>query len=165
MASKKVDRSRDVSGRAKVSPSARLAAFLARYTPEVAAVATGALAKMRKRLPGAVQLVYDNYNALVIVFGPSERASEAILSIALYPRWVTLFFARGAALPDPENLLKGSGTTIRHVVLGSAKDLDRPAIRALIGHAVAGSKPLDPKARGRLVVKSVSARQRPRRPA
>jgi hypothetical protein len=147
------------------SPNVQLSAFLARYAPEVAAVAKAALAKLRKRLPGAVQLVYDNYNALVIAFGPSERAAELILSIALYPRWVTLFFARGAALPDPERLLKGSGTTIRHVVLGSAKDLDKPSVRALIAHAVERSKPLDPRGRGRLVIRSVSAKQRPRRPS
>jgi hypothetical protein len=147
------------------SPSAQLSGFLARYTPEVAAVAKAALAKLRRRLPGAIQLVYDNYNALVVVFGPSERTSEAILSIALYPRWVTLFFARGAALPDPDKLLKGSGTTIRHVVLANARDLDTPAVRALIDHAVERSKPLDPKGRGRLVIRSVSAKQRPRRPS
>ena len=146
------------------APAAQLERFLARYASEVVAVAKASLAKIRKRLPGAVQLVYDNYNALVIAFGPSERASELILSIALYPRWVTLFFARGAALPDPEKLLKGSGTTIRHLVLGSARDLDKPAVRALITHAVDRSKPLDPKGRGRLVIKSVSAKQRPRRP-
>ncbi len=40
---------------------------------------------MRSYLPGATELVYDNYNALAIGFGPSERASEAIFSIALYP--------------------------------------------------------------------------------
>src|ERR1039458_9537409 len=65
------------------------------------------------RLPGAVQLVYDNYNALVIGFGPSERASEASFSIVLYPRWVTLFFLQGAGLPDPRRLLKGSGKVVR----------------------------------------------------
>lgn len=148
-----------------MTPAAQLERFLARYEPGIAAVAKASLAKLRKRLPGAVQLVYDNYNALVIAFGPSERASELILSIALYPRWVTLFLARGAVLPDPENLLKGSGTTIRHVVLESARDLDKPAVRALIAHAVELSKPLDPRGRGRLVIKSVSAKQRPRRPA
>ena len=42
--------------------------FLAKYTPEIRRVARAALAKMRKRLPGAVHLVYDNYNALVITF-------------------------------------------------------------------------------------------------
>ena len=83
------------------APEIQLDAFLDKYTPPVATLARACLAKMRARLPGAVQLVYDNYNALAIGFGPSERASEAIFSIALYPRWVTLFFLQGAALPDP----------------------------------------------------------------
>ena len=74
------------------APEIQLDAFLDKYTPAVATLARACLAKMRARLPGAVQLVYDNYNALAIGFGPSERASEAIFSIALYPRWVTLFF-------------------------------------------------------------------------
>ena len=75
------------SARKDDSPEIQLDAFLDKYTPAVAMLARACLAKMRARLPGAVQLVYDNYNALAIGFGPSERASEAIFSIALYPRW------------------------------------------------------------------------------
>jgi hypothetical protein len=33
---------------------------------------------MRGYLPGAIELVYDNYNALAIGFGPSEKSSDAI---------------------------------------------------------------------------------------
>src|ERR1035438_1433318 len=139
------------------SPDRQLDTFLDRYSPPVAALARDCLAKMRARLPGAVQLVYDNYNALVIGFGPSERASEAIFSIVLYPRWVTLFFLRGAGLPDPRHLLKGSGKVVRHIVLASAADLDLPLHAAEAG--------IDPGAPGRLVIRSISAKQRPRRPS
>ena len=66
------------------SPEAQLDRFIDKYTPAIAAHARAALVRMRQLLPGAVQLVYDNYNALAIGFGPSERASEAIFSIALY---------------------------------------------------------------------------------
>jgi hypothetical protein len=148
------------------SPEKQLDAFLDKYTPPVAALARACLAKMRDRLPGAVQLVYDNYNALVIGFGPSERASEAIFSIALYPRWVTLFFLQGAGLPDPQHLLKGSGKVVRHIVPASAADLDLPAIQALMAQALRRAEAgIDPNAAGRLVIRSVSAKQRPRRPA
>ena len=147
------------------SPETRLSAFIARYSPEVAATAHAALDAMRARLPGATQMVYDNYNALAIGFGPSERALEAIFSIALFPRWVSLFFLQGAALSDPRNVLKGSGKVARHVVLASAADLDLPAIRELMEQALeTAAKPLDRTAPGRLIVKSVSAAQRPRRP-
>lgn len=148
-----------------VPPDRQLKSFLAKYTPEVAAVAKAALARMRKRLPGAVELVYDNYNALVIGFGPTERASDAIFSIALYPRWVNLFFLRGASLPDPKGLLKGSGNQVRSIVLEDAAILDTRAVRGLISRALeAAPKPLNKKSRRRIVIKSVSAKQRPRRP-
>ena len=139
--------------------------FIDKYNPEIGAVARAALAKMRTLLPGALELVYDNYNALAIGFGPSERASEAILSIALYPRWVSLFFLQGAKLPDPHKMLKGSGKQVRHIVLEDARDLDKPAIQALIAQALhRAPRPLDPATSGRTIIKSISAKQRPRRP-
>ncbi len=148
------------------SPDRQLDTFLDRYSPPVAALARDCLKKMRARLPGAVQLVYDNYNALVIGFGPSERASEAIFSIALYPRWVTLFFLQGAGLPDPRHLLKGSGKVVRHIVLASASDLDLPPIQELMAKALQRAETsVDPGATGRLVIRSISAKQRPRRPS
>jgi len=147
------------------SPAKQLAGFIAKFTPEVEALAQAVLAKMRKRLPGAIELVYDNYNALAIGFGPNERASDAIFSIALFPRWVSLFFLHGASLNDPHKLLKGSGKVVRHIVLKNAAVLDQPAVRALMAQALQDAKPLDPAYANRIVIKFVSARQRPRRPA
>jgi hypothetical protein len=142
-----------------------LESFIDRYTPEIATLARACLKKMRAKLPGAVQLVYDNYNALVVGFGPSERASEAIFSIALYPRWVTLFFLQGVSLPDPNKVLKGSGKVVRHTVLASATDLDKPAIRDLMTIALNRAKvAIDPDARGTLEIRAIAPKQRPRRP-
>jgi hypothetical protein len=148
------------------TPELELERFIDRYNPEIAALARAARAKMCKLLPHAVQLVYDNYNALVIGFGPTERASEAILSIALYPRWVNLFFLHGVDLPDPKGLLAGSGTQVRSVRLHAATDLDRPEIRQLIARAVARSdKPFPKAGPSLLIIRSISAKQRPRRPS
>jgi hypothetical protein len=150
---------------AEPSPERRLAGFLRRFSPEVASVARVARAKIRKLLPGAVELVYDNYNALAIGFGPSERASDAIISIALYPRWVSLFVLRGAELPDPHGVLRGSGRRVRHIVLERAAVLDTPPVRALVRTAVARHpKAIPAGSRRRTIIKSVSARQRPRKP-
>ena len=147
------------------SAQQQLDTFLDRYDPEVAALGRKALAHMRKRLPGAVAAVYDNYNALAIGFGPEARASKMPLSIALYPRWVTLFFMQGAKLDDPEKLMTGSGSTVRSIRLDGTATLKDPEVDALISAAVmqAGWK-LDPRAKGELVIKSISPKQRPRRP-
>ena len=147
------------------SPEAQLDAFIGRYSPAIQALARHALERLRARLPGAVQLVYDNYNALVIGFSPTERPSAAVFSVALYPRWVTLFFLHGAALADPDQLLKGAGRQVRHIVLHDNGNLDDPRIIALMNRALdrAGCR-LDDPSSARLVIRSVSAHQRPRRP-
>jgi hypothetical protein len=147
------------------SPEDQLAGFIAKFTPEIADQVHEALAKMRSRLPGALELVYDNYNALAIGWGPSERMSDVIFSIAVFPRWLSLFFFQGVGLPDPQNLLKGEGNMARHIVLAGAECLDKPAIRALMKHALeCAVKPLDPQQSHRILIKSISAKQRPRRP-
>jgi hypothetical protein len=148
-----------------LTPNQQLESFLARYSDDIAEATRQALRHMRRRVPGATELVYDNYNALVIGFGPSEVPTQFVFSIAAYPRWVTLFFAQGASLPDPQKLLKGSGVRIRHIVLTTPQVIGSAAVDALIGHALSVAKvAIDPKAKRALLIKSISARQRPRRP-
>ena len=148
------------------TPSAQLTSFLAKYTPDIAARAKAILAAMRKAVPGATELVYDNYNALAIGFGPTDSVGDVVFSIAAYPQWVSLFFMQAAGLPDPEKRLRGSGVKIRHIVLDSAADLSHPVVAALMRAAQARARrPIDPAAHRRLIIKSVSTRQRPRRPA
>jgi hypothetical protein len=136
-----------------MTPKQQLDAFLRKYSPEIAAEARAAHAKMRRLVPGAIEMVYDNYMALVIGFGPTERPSDAIFSLAVLPRWVTLCFLQGASLPraaDPKRPLKGGGNVVRNVRLGDAGDLDEPAVRALLDAALAHAKvPMNPKQRRR----------------
>jgi hypothetical protein len=150
--------------RSVVPTGRQVAGFISRFTPEVARAARSARATVRRLLPGAVELVDDNYNALALAYSTSERASDVILSIALYPRWVSLFLARGALLPDPKGILRGSGKRIRHVVLQPVTVLDSAPVRKLIKVAVETHPTPLARGRGRTIVKSVSAKQRPRRP-
>jgi hypothetical protein len=147
---------------ATASPARQLARLMTEHDPAVVKVAQGALRKLDALIPGGVRLVYDNYNALVIAYGPSAKASEAVLSIALYPRWVTLFFLKGAFLTDPAGVLKGSGRQVRSVVLESAKDLDRREVKALVRAAIDQTRTFLPPRQ--MVVQAVSAKRRARRP-
>jgi hypothetical protein len=149
------------------SSKAQLDGFLAKFTPEMARNAKGVLAAMRKICPGAIELVYDNYNALAIGFATGERVKDVWFSIAVYPKWACIFFFGTLLLKDPHKLLRGSGSTTRHIVLADgAKTLAAKPVRALIDQALAkASQPFRSGGRGRIVIKSVSAKQRPRRPA
>jgi hypothetical protein len=148
-----------------MTPRQQLDEFIDRFTPEVATLARKALTRMRKLTPGALELVYDNYNALAIGFSPTERAGDGIFSIALYPPHPSLFFLQGAKLPDPTRRLRGSGKVVRHIVLEDIAVFDERDVRSLIAVALARAKvPLDPAQARRLIIKSISAKQRPRRP-
>src|SRR5438445_9001320 len=148
-----------------LSPEEQLDAFISKYAPEIAAQARTVLAKMRAFLPGATELVYDNYNALAVGFGTTERTSDAVFSIAVFPRWISLFFLHGTNLADPKRLLKGKGKSARHIVLSGPETLDMPAVQALMVQALKrASPPFDPRRPNRIVIKSVYVKQRPRRP-
>jgi hypothetical protein len=146
-----------------ISTAKRLDAFMDAYTPTVANIARGALARLRKQVPGAVELVGDRYTGLVIGFSPTERPADATLSIVLYPRWVNLFFLRGATLRDPRRLLDGTGTVVRHVAIHDPALLDDRDVRALVAQARAQARISFPRRR-RTIIKSISAKRRSRRP-
>jgi hypothetical protein len=152
---------------AQPTPKAQLDGFLAKFTPEMAKNAKGVLGAMRKICPGAIELVYDNYNALAIGFATGERVKDVWFSIAVYPNWASIFFFKTLPLKDPNKLLKGSGSTTRHIVLADgAKTLAAKPVRALIDQALdKAGQPFKSGGKGRIVIKSVSAKQRQRRPA
>src|SRR6202163_762098 len=149
-----------------LSPERQLATFLAKYTPEIVAETNAVLAKMRARLPGAVEMVYDNYAALVIGFGAEDSQRESVFSIAVYPDHVTLVFIWGVGLFDPNHLLRGGGNQVRHIRLEDPETLDDPAVQALMTEAIARSaRPFDDTQPGRMVIRMIAPKQRPRRPA
>lgn len=148
---------------------AQLDGFLDKYDPAIAALGRKALALMRRRLPGAIELIYDNYNALAVGFSHDGKVRSLPFSIALYPRWITLFFMHGAALPDPRGLLAGKGSTVRSIRIENAKALaatfaDKDVDNLFTAGLLHAGWKLDPKAKGRMIIKSISPKQRPRRP-
>ena len=143
----------------------RIAAFLDKYTPTIATQLRDARQRLRARFPRGVEMVFDNYNALVFGIGPTDQSRDSFISIAGYPKWVTLFFLNGADLHDPDGLLQGDGKQVRGIRLKTAADLDSPAVAALIAQAIAAhcdaladAPPLA------TVIKMEVEKQRPRRP-
>jgi hypothetical protein len=148
------------------TPMSSVEQFLAKYSPEISAQMQAAREHLAGHFPQGFELVYDNYNALAIGFSPSERASDVVLSIAGYPKWVTLFFLKGAALQDPEKMLQGAGSQVRSVRLLPASVLTQPAVQALIQASIASvGESLTTAPPLKTVIKSVSAKQRPRQPS
>ena len=142
----------------------QLKSFIAKFDPAHQTLIRSVRRTLRKRFPTAYELVYDNYNFFVIAYGPTERPSDCIVSIAAAANGVGLCLIRGASLSDPKKLLLGSGNQTRFIRLPSAEVLSRPEVEALIAAAVAQAKtPFRPAGKGKLIIRWVSAKQRPRR--
>ena len=140
--------------------------MIGKFDPGVATLIRSSRSAMRKRLPTALELVYDNYNFFVIGYSPTERASDCVVSLACGANGVSLSFYYGATLPDPDGVLLGSGNQNRFVRLESARTLAEPAVERLIAAALAQAKtPMPASGKTRTIVKSISAKQRPRRAA
>ena len=143
----------------------QLAVFIRKFSPIDQRLIRAVRNALRKRFPTANELVYDNYNALAIGWSPNERTSEVIVSLAIYARGVNLYFYYGAALADPHKLLQGAGNRGRFIRMDDVTMLDRPEVAALIRTAIQfGDTPLPNTGRGHTVIKSISQKQRSRRP-
>ena len=146
------------------TPAKQLASFIAKFAPTNAKVIRDARAILRKRMPAANELVYDNYNFFVIGYSPTERPSDCIVSIAAGANGVGLSFYYGSTIPDPHGILLGSGSQNRFVRLPTAKTLTESKVAALIDSAIALARtPLPTTGRGRTIIRSISAKQRPRK--
>jgi hypothetical protein len=150
--------------RSAVPPAKQLAGFIAKFDPKTGKLIRAMRQALRKRYPTANELVYDNYNFFVIGFCATERPSDCMFSLAANAKGVGLSFYYGSTLPDPHKILMGGGSQNRFIRLPEVATLSKPEVMALLQAAVAQAKsPLPPTGGGKLIIRSVSAKQRPRR--
>lgn len=151
----------------KPTPAARLRAAIDKLTPEHQTLFRAVRAAVRKRLPTANELAYDYGHAVVIGYAPADRGIDAVVAIRASATGVSLYFNQGPRLPDPQRLLRGSGTQTRFIPVEAAGRLAHPDVEALIAAAIAQARvSLPPQGKGRLIIQS-GGTQKParRRPA
>jgi len=142
----------------------QLKGFIAKFDSKNQALIRAARKTLQKRFPTANEIIYDNYNFFVIGYVPSERPSECIISLAAAANGIGLCFIHGASLPDPNKVLSGQGKQTRFLRLPSTGVLERPEVSALLDAAVArAKKPFPRSGQPKLIIRLISAKQRPRR--
>ena len=148
------------------SAEKQLKGFIEKFEPKHQTLIRAVRKALRQRFPAANEIAYDNYNFFVIGYGSTERPSDCFISIAAAANGVGLCFLHGASLPDPKKVLLGSGKQTRFIRLESADFLGRPEIETLLTIAVAKARtPLPKVGQGRLIIRSISRKQRARRKA
>ena len=152
------------AGAAVPGAELQLRGFIEKFDPANQKMIRAVRKVVQSWFPTANELVYDNYNFFVIGYTPNERPSDAIMSIAAGANGVGLCFIRGAALRDPHKLLSGGGKQTRFMHVDSMALLKTPEVKALVAAAIAQSAvPLPKTGKPQLIIRSVSAKQRPRR--
>lgn len=151
---------------ARRAAEAELLNLITRFAPAHQRLIATIRRRLRKRLPTAHELVYEYRDFFVISFSPNEHGDEGVLALRAGANGVRLYFNRGKELPDPAKLLRGSGSKVqaRWIHLEVASALASPAATNLIEEAVARNRvPFARTGRGPVVIRSTSAKQRPRR--
>lgn len=145
------------------SAEAEVQALIAKLAPAHLRLVGAVRRWLRKRLPTAHELVYEYRDWFVISYSPNEHGYQGVLAIRASADGVKLYFNCAKELPDPEKLLQGSGKQTRSIHLEGASTLARPAVARLIEEAIACNRaPFARTGRGPVVIRSPSAKQRPR---
>jgi len=71
---------------------------------------------------------------------PSFDSNGPLCCFMVGKQHVTFAFMRGAALPDPEKLLEGTGKGVRHLKLRSIADVRKPGVKKLVLQAASLNK-------------------------
>jgi hypothetical protein len=112
--------------------------FLRSYSHEVRAIALKTREVIRTVLPTVTEKVYPGWK--VIQYGVGEKREDVFAVISPQRERINLGLANGAHLPDPEGLLEGTGTGIRHIKIASAEAAEAPAVRELVAGALKATK-------------------------
>jgi hypothetical protein len=109
--------------------------FLVPYQPRVQELVLALRALTLRVLPSVLEQV--DPPSKIIAYGYDLTCAGLICAIAPYKAHVNLMLARGAELPDPEQLLEGTGKRARHVRITAPAEVESPALRTLLEAAAA----------------------------
>ena len=102
--------------------------------PNIQSLARAARAILADVMPGITEVPWARQKIAGYGVGP-KKMSQHFCYIAPFKKHLNFGFMYGAHLPDPENLLEGSGADLRHIKIRSADDLESPGLRKLVEEA------------------------------
>jgi hypothetical protein len=85
--------------------------------------------------PDVVEVPWPKQGIIGYGVGP-RKMSEQYCYIAVQREHTNLGFYYGADLPDPKEVLEGSGKKLRHIKVRSIEEVDRPEVRQMVMQAL-----------------------------
>ncbi len=142
-------------------PDPQLLVFLSAYDKPVQDLALAMREIMIEEATSAIETIYDAYSAVAMGYSFTGRLKDQFCHLAVYTGHVNLGFDHGVHLPDPRNVLEGTGKNTRHIRIDPGADLAQPWLRRYIRMAIAQvGGPIEPNREGSTVVKPVYKKKR-----
>jgi len=112
--------------------------FLSNYNEQVYTNAIKLREIILANLPGVIEQL--DLHAKMIAYCYGQKYAEMVCTIIPSKKGIKLGLYRGIDLPDPHNLLEGSGKFSRYVEIKSEEQIKSPAVKQLIKSALAAYK-------------------------
>jgi hypothetical protein len=117
-------------------PDRVLLSYLASYDPHISRLALAVRELVLEEAPEAIESLSKGYAVSIGFSFTGKPLKDGFCHVVTYTNHVNLGFNRGALLPDPNRVLSGAGKLIRHITIGSEKDLQRPFLRRYLQAAI-----------------------------
>ena len=113
-----------------------IAKFLSAFNNDVLGTLAQQLrSHLKQETKPTIELVADSRISVNIGYGFTEKAWDSYIGIIVYSKHINLSFPSGAILSDPQSLLQGTGSRVRHIRINKLQDVKAPAVADLLAQA------------------------------
>jgi len=105
--------------------------ILTEASPAVQVLAKCTRALIKEIMPNVVEVPWPKQKNIGYGVGP-KKMSQHFCYIGIFKNHINLGFNYGAELPDPENLLEGTGALFRHIKITKQEQLEQAALCQLL---------------------------------
>lgn len=113
----------------------QIADCLKPFGGEIASLAQALRAYLKKETKPAFELAGMSAQSFNIGYGFTTTAWDCYCAIIVYKKHINISLPSGASLFDPDGLMHGVGSRVRHLKLKELKDIQTPAVRTLLAEA------------------------------
>lgn len=106
--------------------------FLATFREDIRDICLDLRLLVMEVLPEAEEILFEGYKNLSYGTGESRNDRDLICYIAPFKTSANLGFYRGTLLPDPHELLTGTGKLLRHVKFTRREQTNDDRVRELL---------------------------------
>jgi hypothetical protein len=109
--------------------------FLEPYSEEISTFAQALRAFLKEETKPSYELAGKSAQSFNIGYGFTTTAWDCYCAIIVYRKHINISLPSGAALSDPNGLMHGTGSRVRHLKITELKDVQTAAVRKLLKEA------------------------------